>query len=171
MSKKIHFRNTVNCQKFVVWFVLVRGARSFSAGVSDWLIWIWRSSFELNRNYCATMLQKSNSINSSIFKIVFCYIGMQEIEYLNHTTELYVKKWTSAWNYSKGAHHFPRRSSNQDVTYSQVGQNCGGNMYMLSFIWTPLLRQFYHNAATISKMMPYGNWGSRITLICLKYLH
>ena len=79
MSKKIHFRNTVNCQKFVVWFVLVRGARSFSAGVSDWLIWIWRSSFELNRNYCATMLQKSNSINSSIFKKIFVILARRKL--------------------------------------------------------------------------------------------
>ena len=80
--------------------------------VSNWLIWIWCSSFEIIAPPCCT---KVTQRNSSTFKKKFCYNGTQEIEYLDHTTILYVKKYMRVPNYSGGGHRSPRPPSDQAV--------------------------------------------------------
>ena len=55
----------------------------------------------------------------------FYYIGTKEIEYLDHTTELYVKNCISGENYTSGGQTLPQTFRDQAVSmYDRKNNAC-----------------------------------------------
>ena len=125
MSEKVHFatlstvKNSLSdfwchADLFLLWFG--------SALLLSWCFWLVEiyqpngkslligRKIQSSANYCAT---KEKIVPFSIF--FFHYIGTKALNNLDRTNELYVKNWTNAWNYSRGAHQFSRLVSDQDV--------------------------------------------------------